>query len=147
MAERADLAAMTTWLSRALTAAERPHLERHGLTMWAYVVLSRLDAEPWVSQRALADAIRADRTRIIPVLDDLQDRGLITREPDPADRRVRLLALTETGRTLRDAAQADIRRGEDEFLRLLPAGESTVFLRALERLSDEVSGSSQPDSQ
>lgn len=126
---------MTAWLGRALVAAERPHLERHGLTMWAYVVLTRLGAEPWVSQKALADAIRADRTRIIPVLDDLQERGLITREPDPADRRVRLIALTAQGRELRDAAQRDIQRGEEQLLNVLPAEERETFLRSLQHLA------------
>jgi DNA-binding MarR family transcriptional regulator len=135
MAERPDLAAMTAALSRALTAAERPHLERHGLTMWAYIVLTSLGTEPWVSQKALADSIRADRTRIITVLDDLQDRGLVTREPDPADRRVRLIALTAQGRELRDAAQADIQRNEERLLSVLPADERIGFVQALERLA------------
>lgn len=126
---------MTAWLGRALAAAERPHLERHGLTMWAYVVLSSLGTEPWVSQKALADAIRADRTRIIAVLDDLQARGLISREPDPADRRVKLIALTPQGRELRDATQRDIQRGEERLLDQLPADERAVFLRALQHLS------------
>lgn len=126
---------MTAWLGRALAAAERPHLDRHGLTMWAYVVLTSLGAEPWVSQKALADAIRADRTRIIAVLDDLQERGLISREPDPADRRVRLIALTPQGRALRDAAQRDIQRGEEQLLDELPADDRAVFLRSLQHLA------------
>ena len=127
---------MTVRLSRALVAAETPILERHGLTMWAYVVLANLETEPTGSQAALADAIRADRTRIIGVLDDLQERGLITREPDPADRRARLISLTAKGRRLRDATRRDIQRNEQRLLSVLPAGEQTTFLRLVERLAD-----------
>ena len=64
-----------------LLRAEVEVLTGHGLTMWAYVVLLNLTAEPTRTQAALADAIKADRTRIIDVLDDLQDRGLISRRP------------------------------------------------------------------
>ena len=51
--------------------------------------------------QGLAAAIGADKTRIIRTLDDLQDDGYIERSPDPDDRRVRLLAITEAGRRVR----------------------------------------------
>ncbi|WEB38725.1 MULTISPECIES: MarR family transcriptional regulator [Streptomyces] len=128
---RPDLAAMLVPLCRALVDAERPVLDAHGLTMWAYSVLLRLDDTPIRTQAALADAIRADRTRIIPVLDDLESRGLIHRRPDPGDRRVRLVSLTPEGRRLRDAVQGDIQRGEEELLTRLPAADREGFVRGL----------------
>ncbi|MFK0293671.1 MarR family winged helix-turn-helix transcriptional regulator [Streptomyces sp. NPDC090442] len=128
---RPDLAAMLVPLSRALVDAERPVLDAHGLTMWAYSVLLRLDATPIRTQAALAEAIRADKTRIIPVLDDLESRGLIRRRPDPADRRVRLVSLTPEGRRLRDAVRADIQRGEERLLAGLPAADRKGFVRGL----------------
>ena len=82
-------------LLRQLVAAEQPILDAHGLSMWGYVVLLALDRSPMRTQAALAEAIDADKTRIIRTLDDLQERGLIERHPDPDDRRVRLLAITE----------------------------------------------------
>src|SRR5256714_12966670 len=94
---RRDLAAMIVPLGRALSAAEEPVLRAHDLSMWAYIVLTALAERPMRTQAALARAIGADKTRIIGVLDDLQERGLIQRRPDPADRRVRVLALTPAG--------------------------------------------------
>ena len=90
---------------------------------------------PTRTQAALADAIGADKTRIISTLDDLQKRGLIAREPDPADRRARLLSLTPEGRALRERAQAAIRRKEDRLLSRLPADVRRGFLEALRLLS------------
>jgi DNA-binding MarR family transcriptional regulator len=133
--KRPDLAAMMAPLLREMIAAEGPLLEAHGLPMWAYVVLSALDRSPVRSQAALAEAIGADKTRIIPTLDDLQDRGYIERRPDPDDRRVRLLALTDAGRTAKDAAQEDIQRGEERWLGKLSADDRRVFLRVLHQLS------------
>lgn len=139
-ARRPDLAAMMGPLVREMIAAEVPVLEAHGLSMWGYVVLSALDRAPMRSQAALAEAIGADKTRIIPTLDELQDRGYIERRPDPDDRRVRLLALTETGRAAKDAAQQDIQRGEERWLGTLSADDRRVFLRVLRQLSDTQSG-------
>ena len=127
-------------LERDLVAAEGPVLAAHGLTMWGYVVLSALDRGAMRTQSALAEAINADKTRIIRTLDDLQADGYIERNPDPDDRRVRLLAITAAGRKVKDAAQADIQRGEERWLGQLSADERRVFLRVLRRLAPDHPG-------
>jgi DNA-binding MarR family transcriptional regulator len=140
MTDRPDLAAMVVPISRALLELEAPILQTHDISMWGYIVLSRLADEPVRGQSVLADAIGADKTRIIDVLDELQDRGLIRREPDPADRRARLLAVTLPGRRLREQVRRAIRRAEENFLAELPTGERTAFLRALTRLYQSLLG-------
>jgi DNA-binding MarR family transcriptional regulator len=132
---RADLAAMVVPLGRALVAAEQPILDAHGLTMWAYAVLLHLEETPIRTQAALAEAIGADKSRIIAVLDDLEARRLIRRQPDPKDRRARLLSLTADGRRLRDAVQTAIQQSEERLLAQLPAADRNGFLRGLQALS------------
>ena len=122
-------------LLREMVAAEEPVLHAHGLTMWGYVVLLALDRSSMRTQAALAAAIGADKTRIIRTLDDLQHDGYIERRPDPDDRRVRLLAITDAGRRVKDAAQSEIQRGEERWLGELTAEERRMFLRVLERLT------------
>ncbi|MCV7312273.1 MarR family winged helix-turn-helix transcriptional regulator [Mycobacterium paraffinicum] len=132
---RPDLAAMLVPLTRQAVAAERPVLTAHGLSMWGYVILSALDGSPIRTQAALAEAIGADKTRIIPTLDELQERGYIERSPDPDDRRVRLLAITSAGRSIKSAAQRDIQTGEERWLAQLSTSDRNVFLRVLRRLA------------
>ena len=122
-------------LVRELIAAEEPVLDAHGLSMWGYVVLLALDRSSMRTQAALAAAIGADKTRIIRTLDDLQDDGYIERRPDPDDRRVRLLAITEAGRRTKDAVQKEIQRGEERWLGELTADERQTFLAVLQRLT------------
>ncbi|MCW2934382.1 MAG: MarR family transcriptional regulator [Actinomycetia bacterium] len=132
---RRDLAAMLHPVVRALIAAELPVLATHGLTMWGYVVLNALNDAPESSQSALAEKIGADKTRLIGTLDALQEAGLISREPDPSDRRARILSITPAGRRARDGAQRDIQGNEERLLASLTAGERRAFLRAADLLS------------
>ena len=133
--ERRDLAAMLAPLVRDLTAAEHPVLARHGLTMWGYIVLGALHDEPRSSQAALAEGIGADKTRIIATLDALQADGLISREPDPADRRARILSITPAGRRAREGARDEIQRNEERLLARLSQADRQAFLRAAAALS------------
>jgi DNA-binding MarR family transcriptional regulator len=132
--DRPDLAAMVVGLGRALIAIEQPILAAHAVSTWGYIVLTALRAEPMRTQAALARAIGADKTRLIAVLDDLQERGLIEREPDPADRRVRLLALTDAGTATHARIREEIRAEEKRLLDRLPAADRAVFLRSLRAL-------------
>ena len=129
--DRPDLAAMVVPLGRSLVAAEEPVLRDHALTMWGYIALCGLDEAPLRTQAALAQAIGADKTRFIGVLDDLQERGFIRREPDPADRRAHLLSVTAKGRRVRDAARAGIRRREEKLLARLSASARRNARRTL----------------
>lgn len=53
--------------------------------------------------RQLAATMACDPSNITGVVDDLERRGLVTREADPRDRRIKLLVLTKQGeRTRRD---------------------------------------------
>ena len=132
---RPDLAEMLAELARKTVAAEQPVLAAHGLSMWGYIVLIALDRSPIRTQAALAEAIGADKTRIIPTLDELQQQGYIDRIPDPDDRRARLLEITESGRSIKNTVQAAIQHGEERWLGQLATDDRDVFLRALQQLS------------
>jgi DNA-binding MarR family transcriptional regulator len=131
---RPDLAAMISRLRRRLIEMEEPILAAHAVTMWEYSVLTALVETPLRTQAALARTIGADKTRIIPTLDALQERGLIGREPDPADRRVHLLTVTPAGRRLHGRVQRAIRQEEIRLLSRFPAGERQGFLTVLRAL-------------
>jgi DNA-binding MarR family transcriptional regulator len=135
--EREDLGALFARVTRRLIDAERPILETHGLSMWGYITLSQLDRRPTGSQLELAQTIEYDKTRLIALLDGLESDGLLTRAPDPADRRARVVRLTPTGRRRLRAARADIRTMEAELLGDLKAGERRSLLALLPRLAGE----------
>ncbi|WP_427886030.1 MarR family winged helix-turn-helix transcriptional regulator [Kribbella sp. GL6] len=132
--ERSDLAAMLAPIVRELIAIELPILAAHDVSMWGYVVLNALDETPVRTQAALAEAIGADKSRIIGTLDELQRSGLIERTPDPDDRRVRLLSITPRGRARQRAVRKDIQAEELRVLDGLPVADRKTFLQLLQRL-------------
>jgi DNA-binding MarR family transcriptional regulator len=132
--ERPDLAAMLYPLVRELIALELPVLAAHNVSMWGYSVLNALDETPVRTQAALAEAIGADKSRIIGTLDELQNAGLIERTPDPDDRRVRLLSITAEGRRVRRAVRRGIQVKEMQVLESLPVPDRKTFVRLLQQL-------------
>ncbi len=130
MTEREDLGAQLARATRRLIALERSLLDKHGVTMWEYVALLRLRVAPVQTQLELAQAIGYDKTRLIALLDRLQERGLVSREP-ASDRRARTVKLTRSGRAHLNAVQLDIHQMEDE---LLAPNERQALERLLGRL-------------
>lgn len=135
-----DLGALFARITRRLIAAEEPILERHGLTMWEYIALTRVARGPDGNQLALAKAIRYDKTRLVRLLDKLEAEGLVARAADPADRRSYLVRITPAGRRRHAAVVKDIRAMEDELLAALPAKERAALPGALARLASGPSG-------
>ena len=131
-----DLGELFARITQRLIAAERPILDRHGLAMWPYVVLARLARSPASTQLELAQQIGYDKTRLIGILDELGDAGLIARLPDPEDRRARTVALTDAGRELVATVRAEIRAMEAEFLGGLGDREQSSLRRVLGGLLD-----------
>src|SRR5215469_15027595 len=62
--------------------------------------LMRLSKEDGVSMGEMARGIGVDPSYITALVDDLAARGLAQREVSPDDRRVKIVVLTEAGRTL-----------------------------------------------
>lgn len=134
-AHRADLGELFSVVTRRLVDAERPLLDKRGLTMWQYATLTCLARSPAPTQLQLASAIRYDKTRLIALLDQLERDGLVRREPDPSDRRARIVRITPKGRRRYEAAAADIRAMEEELLASLTAAEREALLSALPKLT------------
>ena len=132
--QRHDLGASFVRLARAIIEAETPILRAHDVEMWDYVVLSALESAAAPTQSELAAAVHRDKTRLIPILDRLEARGLLSRTPDPADRRNRVVALTEEGRALVQACRADIRAMEADFLAAVPPAKRRTFIEVLDQL-------------
>jgi len=66
-----------------------------------YAALACLDDFPGIDQRRLAELMGVDRTNVGQIIDELEQRGLVDRRINGADRRARVLRLTAQGAEMR----------------------------------------------
>jgi DNA-binding MarR family transcriptional regulator len=96
-----------------------------GLTHVQFVILAvtawlTRNSQP-VTQIQVAEAAAIDPMMNSQVIRSLEARGLLTRTPDPEDRRARRLTLTETGRYLAAEALQRVEAADAEFFGTLGA--------------------------
>jgi len=105
--------------------------DAHGVTPIQYAALQQVDRSPGTDQRTLAAMIGLDTSTVAGVVDRLEARGLLQRSASPADRRVRLLTLSEAGRALLEGIEPDMWRAQQRILAPLNEHEQQEFMRLL----------------
>lgn len=109
-----------------------------GVTPGVYGVLELLARNPGLSQSALAQALRLDRSSLVPVVDRLEDLGWARRAEVPGDRRRYGLGLTAAGRRVLAAATARVLRHERRIAALLTEREAKQLAALLARIAQEL---------
>lgn len=93
-----------------------------GLTGREFLVMSFVQAADGLSQQELSGRLGLDPTSVVGLVDGLEDRGLMTRQRDLADRRRNVLAVTDAGAALHaEAVDAAVRAEADFLAPLTPA--------------------------
>ena len=87
------------------------------------------------SQRELALALRLPASRIVGLVDSLEERGFLERRTSPADRRQRVLYLTSRGRRLLERVMRIATDHENTFTQGLSSAERAVLVELLGKLS------------
>lgn len=77
------------------------------------------EAEPPLRMVQLAEALRIVPRSVTPVVDALEEMGLVRREVDPANRRSTLLALTPEGRARYEQVREARRQAAEELFSVL----------------------------
>ncbi len=130
-AERPDLdveplqvLSRVTRLARHLDRARRAAFAGHGLELWEFDVLSALRRQgpPYqLSPGALLHTTLVTSGTMTNRIDRLEEAGLVSRSPDPQDKRGVLVTLTARGQARVDSALADLLAGEQALLEPVPA--------------------------
>jgi DNA-binding MarR family transcriptional regulator len=99
--------------------------EATGMPFSRYRALKRLRAAPR-TLRDLAAEMGTDAPAATVVVDDLEARGLVKRQPHPDDRRAKLVSLTAAGRRQLAAAQQILDRPPAAFMALTAKDLATL---------------------
>lgn len=114
-------------ISRIMRTEFDRRVAAHGVTRAQWMVLARLARRPGCTQTELAEMMEVERATAGRLLDRLEENGLVRREADPEDRRVRRVYPTSTAErdqakmrdiadSLVDEALADLSAAQRETL-------------------------------
>ncbi|MFI8104370.1 MarR family winged helix-turn-helix transcriptional regulator [Streptomyces sp. NPDC086023] len=124
-------------ISRAVTDAAEKTYARHGISGGEFDVLATLrrSGEPYtLSPRQLSATLMLTTGGMTGRLDKLERAGLLSRSPDPTDRRALQVTLTERGFELVEAAVVAGLETQHACLAGLDRAETEVLTGLLRRL-------------
>jgi DNA-binding MarR family transcriptional regulator len=137
--QAADIYAMPGHLIRRLhqisTALFSAECAAFDLTSVQYAALVMIGRHSNLDATRLSALIAFDRSTIGGVLDRLEAKEWVVREPSPDDRRVKLLRLTPIGRALLDRVEPAVLRVQERLLEPLSPADRTTIVRLLGQLA------------
>ncbi|MEM6463851.1 MAG: MarR family winged helix-turn-helix transcriptional regulator [Pseudomonadota bacterium] len=117
--------AVSIWLDENESSTLRPV---------QFAALTSVRACPGMDQMDLSRFIGFDRSTIQDVVIRLEKRGLVRREADPADKRRRVLFITDKGASALDDLVDSNRQAQERILAPLTPHERDVFMEMMTRL-------------
>lgn len=127
-----DIGLLLAKLRAAGSLLNNKALAEFGLRERSYSVLRLACSGLEPTQRELADFLALDPSQIVSLIDDLEGRGLVSREQGRTDRRQKIVLATPEGERLHAKAEAAMKECETTQFSLLAPREVTT-LRALLR--------------
>lgn len=137
-------------LARVGRRAAETSMAPGGLRPRHLMALKLLSEQGPTSQQGLADALSLDPSNVVGLLNELEERGLITRRRDPADRRRHIVELSAGGEEELTLAYARLSHVEDDLLSALSGEERdrlySLLVRAVGAKSPPCDGAGEPPS-
>ncbi len=106
------------------------------LTSVQYAALVAIRENPGVDATRLSSLIAFDRSTLGDVLERLESKGWIRRAPSPADKRVKLLHISQPGADVLDIVDPIAEEVQERILAPLAPADRLTLMRLLEQLVD-----------
>jgi len=100
MTPKRDLLTTIVTLARLIRTEADRRARAHGMSRAQWTILIRLQAQPGLLQKELAEILEVEPITVARLIDRLEARGMVERRSDPADRRCWRLHLGEAAQPL-----------------------------------------------
>lgn len=100
-------------------------------------ILRLISRQPGISQQALAERLGMFPSRVVLVLDEMQELGLVERKPSAGDRRSYALHLAARGKDRLEAVGRAAREHQEALCATLNAAERETLAALLSRIAEE----------
>lgn len=99
-----------------------------------YGLMAVINANGPCTQQAIGEILKVDRTTMVLLVDHVESKDIVVRNPHPTDRRCHLLSLSENGRKVFQEAHNAVKTVETEFFNVLEKQEKDDFIALLGKL-------------
>lgn len=134
-----DLDTLVTYHLRRAQVAAFGHftggMKEDKITPGQFGVLALIVSNDGISQSAVARALGVERSTMVAIIDGLQDRGLVIREPSKIDRRSNALRLSDKGRQVYDHSLHLAHLGDAKTMAALSEDEAAQLLALLQKVN------------
>ena len=134
-----DLLIVLSDVARHMRTYSDQVARKHGMTRAQWIILSRLERQPNMSQSELSTLTEVTPITVARLVDRLEAQGLVERCSDPDDRRIWRLRLTPAAEPM----LAEIKQFRVKLYRLMTEGIDPSALEALatglQRMKENVS--------
>lgn len=128
-----DYALRETWLAVAKMYNEEA--KNYGSTMAMGFTLLSIDPKTGTPSTALGPKMGMEATSLSRILKSLEEKGFITRKPNPNDGRGVLIYLTEAGLEKRNLSKNAVLSFNDTILENIPKEKMNVFFEVTETIN------------
>lgn len=133
-----DIQRLTYDLVRYNTICDRVCGERLGVTPAQGYTLLALPETGNVTMNELSVRMRLANSTMTRMVDPLIQKGLLVREPDPEDRRIVRVRLTEQGQEVKIRLKQAMQDLFSQILKDIPEGERETIVQSLETLKQSI---------
>jgi MarR family transcriptional regulator, organic hydroperoxide resistance regulator len=100
---------------------------RHDLTTTIGFILLQIDSKEGIPSTSIGPAIGMEPTSLVRTLNQMEDRGLISRKRDRKDARKVMIQLTTKGKVKRDISRKAVKAFNEEIDKRIPAAKLKTF--------------------
>jgi DNA-binding MarR family transcriptional regulator len=134
-----DITSVRAWLYisknyHMISADNQKEFREYGLSTAQFDIIVNLGFRGAINQNSLASHLLVTKGNISTVLKGLEKKGLIARNTPKADRRLRLVRLTESGRSIYEEAVQKHEEKIASILASLTVDERKTLVRILKKL-------------
>ena len=144
-ADVAEMERVTLRMSWAAHRSQAQHLKAFNLTMPQFMVMRALQRlEPGCTMTELGEASLQVPATVTGIIDRLEQNELVSRQPNPSDRRSYHILLTPAGQALLNQIDEERRQGIEVLFQTLPKEQRKLLLSFMHNYIEAIVGKNQP---
>lgn len=133
--ETVDFHIRATWHAIARMYNQQAHQDEDGMTMAIGFALLNINSEIGTPATKIAPLMGLEARSLTRLLKSMEEKGLVCRETDPADRRLVRISLTEEGKKKKDRSRAAVLQFNNTIREAVPEEKLSVFFEVLTEIN------------